>query len=40
MYIDDAQSNYQEAKQAMEKAIKMLEDYEQRRTDIINNIFR
>ena len=40
MYIDDAQSNYQEAKQAMEKAIKMLEDYEQRKTDIINNIFR
>jgi len=40
MYIDDAQSNYQEAKQAMEKAIKMLEDYEQRRTDMINNIFR
>lgn len=40
MYIDEAQSNYQEAKQAMEKAIKLLEDHTQRQTDALNNILR
>ena len=40
MYVDEASSNYQEAKQAMEKAIKLLEDHTQRQTDALNNILR
>lgn len=40
MYIDDAASNYQEAKQAHDKAIKLLEDYMQRRTDSSNALLR
>jgi hypothetical protein len=40
MYVDEASSNYQEAKQAMDKAIKLLEDHTQRQTDALNNILR
>jgi len=40
MYIDDASSNYQEAKQAHDKAIKMIEDFMQRKTDSLNAILR
>ena len=40
MYIDDASSNYQESKQAHDKAIKLLEDFMQRKTDSLNAILR
>lgn len=40
MHIDDAVSNYQESKQAMEKSIKLLEDHSQRQTDALNAILR